>query len=367
MPHNPGNERIKRRYLSHLKETRGFGGAALDQIAKAFNRYEIYTKFRDFGAFHREQVKGFKNHLAQQKSLRTNETLSQATIYSTLQGLKAFFLWLSGQPGFRSKFSQGDWEYFNPSGVTTAIAKAHRPKRAPTLEQVRQVLRSMPSATEFELRDRAVVAFIALTGARAQAVTSFQLQHIDVDQRLVLQDARAVKTKFRKTFETWFFPVGEDIEQIVIDWVHYLKKQKLWGLDDPLFPATQVGPNLSHHFAATGLARKPWSDTGPIREIFKRAFGAADLPYSNPHSLRNTLTAFGNQVCKTWAERQAWAQNLGHESLTTTFGSYGKVAPHDQAKLVRNAGKTPIPHERYEELAELVVAKLRGDGLGRAG
>ena len=35
---------------------------------------------------------------------------------------------------------------------------------------------------------------------------------------------------------------------------------------------------------------------------------------------------------------QAWAQNLGHESLTTTFGSYGKVSPNEQGKLVRNAG-----------------------------
>jgi hypothetical protein len=42
---------------------------------------------------------------------------------------------------------------------------------------------------------------------------------------------------------------------------------------------------------------------------------------------------------KTWAAMQTWAQNPGHESPTTTFGSYGKVATHDQGELVRNAGK----------------------------
>jgi hypothetical protein len=47
----------------------------------------------------------------------------------------------------------------------------------------------------------------------------------------VEQDARQVKTKFRKTFATYFFPVGDDIRQIVTDWVHYLR---LSGLDDPL-------------------------------------------------------------------------------------------------------------------------------------
>jgi hypothetical protein len=31
--------------------------------------------------------------------------------------------------------------------------------------------------------------------------------------------------------------------------------------------------------------------------------------------------------------------NLGHESATTTFGSYGKVSSAEQGELVRNAGK----------------------------
>jgi hypothetical protein len=44
-----------------------------------------------------------------------------------------------------------------------------------------------------------------------------------------------VKTKFSKSFATWFFPVGEDIRRIVVDWVTYLRHEKLWGLDDPLF------------------------------------------------------------------------------------------------------------------------------------
>ena len=33
----------------------------------------------------------------------------------------------------------------------------------------------------------------------------------------VEQDAREVKTKFRKPFATYFFPVGDDIRQIVTD------------------------------------------------------------------------------------------------------------------------------------------------------
>ncbi len=44
----------------------------------------------------------------------------------------------------------------------------------------------------------------------------------------------SLKTKFRKTFATYFFPVGNDIRQMMTDWVHYLRIEKLWGLEDPI-------------------------------------------------------------------------------------------------------------------------------------
>lgn len=75
----------------------------------------------------------------------------------------------------------------------------------------------------------------------------------------------------------------------------------------------------------------------------RAAFESAGLPVPNPHSFRNALVALGREKCKTWAEMQAWAQNLGHESLTTTFGSYGKVGAHEQGALVRNAGRSDTP------------------------
>jgi site-specific recombinase XerD len=353
--HHPDNERIKRRYLTYLKEARGFSEESLDQVAMALHRYETYTKFRDFRTFHVEQVRAFKQHLRNQRSRRTGESLSHATIYSTLGSLKAFFMWVAGQPGFKSRFSFGDWDYFSPSGITASVAKAHRGSRAPTLDQIRRVLSAMPLDTEIHIRDRALIAFVILTGARDRAVASFRLRHLDLAQRWIAQDSRVVKTKFRKTFTTWFFPVGDDIEQIVAKWARFLIEEKLWGLDDPLFPATRVIVGATGHFEPAGLDRKQWSDAGPIRTIFKRAFEQAGLPYSNPHSFRNTLVALGRDVCKTWAEMQAWAQNLGHESLTTTFGCYGKIADHQQGELIRNAGKgASHDSDKLDRLLEMI-------------
>src|SRR5262249_15298907 len=94
-------------------------------------------------------------------------------------------------------------------------AKTHRDSHVPTLEQIRHVIRRMPAITEIERRDRALIAFTILTGARDGAIASLKLKHIDIDQRRVDQDARQVKTKFAKSFTTWFFPVGHDIREIV--------------------------------------------------------------------------------------------------------------------------------------------------------
>jgi hypothetical protein len=83
-----------------------------------------------------------------------------------------------------------------------------------------------------------------------------------------------------------FFPVGDHVRQIVVDWVGYLMKDKLWGPDDPVFPAKRVVVGAGRQFEAAGLDRKHWSNTTPIRAIFREAFTRAGLPYFNPHSFR---------------------------------------------------------------------------------
>jgi hypothetical protein len=80
------NERIKRRYLTFLKEAKRFSESSLDGVAKAIHRFESYTKFRDFRQFHIQQAIAFKADLAGQKRARTQAPLSKATLLSTLNG-----------------------------------------------------------------------------------------------------------------------------------------------------------------------------------------------------------------------------------------------------------------------------------------
>jgi integrase len=205
----------------------------------------------------------------------------------------------------------------------------------PTLEQIRHVVHAMTGTTDIERRDRALIAFTILAGARDGAIASFKLKHIDIDEGRIDQDARDVQTKFSKSFVTAFFPVGDDIRTVVVDWVNYLRRDKLWGLDDPLFPATKVTVGAGLRFEAVGLDRKHWSNAGPIRAIFKDAFASVGLPYFNPHSFRKTLALLGGRICKTPEEYKAWSQNLGHDHVLTTFSSYGDVSSYRQAEIIR--------------------------------
>jgi hypothetical protein len=165
--------------------------------------------------------------------------------------------------------------------------------------------------------------------------TSIKLKHVNCSAGSVEQDAREVQTKFSKTFTMYFFPVGEEIRQIVADWVGFLREEMLWGNDDPLFPATRIAVGPSRQFEAVGLGRTHWRSAARIRTIFRDSFARAGLPYFNPHSFRNTLVRLGQAVCQTPEEFKAWSQNLGHDKVLTTFLSYGQAESRRQGEIIR--------------------------------
>ena len=200
--HNTQNERIKRKYLAYLKEAQRYSEPSVDAAAKAISRFEEYNRFRDFKAFHFEQAVAFKRYLAETTAVRSGERLSKATLHATLTQLRKFFFWLPDQPGYK-RLRYSDSDYFNLSEKDTRIATAHREQRSPTLEQVKHAIQSIPAETEINLRNRALVAFVLLTGARDSAIASMKLKHVDPVTKSVFQDARDVKTKFAKTFTTY--------------------------------------------------------------------------------------------------------------------------------------------------------------------
>src|SRR5271156_5852572 len=278
---NAQNERIKRDYLRYLKGARGRSEASPDAGRKALARFEAYPGARDFKTFRREQAIGFKERLGETQGQRTGETLSLATQTVTLSALKEFFTWLAWQPGFKSKIHVPDIDYFSPSLRDSATAKAVKLRDFPSLEQVRAVIAAMPVETVIDRRNRALIAFAILTGMRDRAIVSLSLRHVDLSKSppLVRQEPDRVDTKFSKSIITYFFPLGSDLQDIVIRWIEELRTEHLFGLNDPVFPKTRVSLDDDKSFRAAGIEAVHWRDASPVRAIFQHAFAKAALPY----------------------------------------------------------------------------------------
>lgn len=363
---NAENERVKRDYIHWLRDAQGRNEATLDIAAAAIDRFQAHTGYRAFRTFRREQAISFKAHLAQRTNAATGKPLSKATLYGTLKAVQAFLEWLSREPGYRKAIRISDVAYFTLNRNDARIATATRERPAPSLEQVQHVLRLMPGQTALQRRDRALIAFILLTGMRDAAAISLTLKRVDMGRREVAQDARDVKTKAAKTFTSSFFPVGDDVEAFVRAWVDELRRDHLFGPDDPLFPATQMALNEAGLFTAHGFGRAPWTSASPVRAIFRKAFEAAGLPYYYPHSLRRTLMRLAYALELTPRELKAWSQSLGHDSPLTSFSSYGALSREEQGEVMTGIGaRRAIPNAETEAMVRDLVAVLARRKLDR--
>lgn len=338
---NPVSERLKRRYYHHLREAEGRAETTIDQAARALADYERFTVWKDFKRFRPEDAVGYRRSLLAGGGKRSAQLSSRATVHTKLVQVQRFFHWLSGQAGYKSRISSADVQCFSLSARDRKIARHRREKPTPTLEQVRQVIVSMPAASDIELRDRALVACTLLTGARAAALASLKLKHVRADRLGIEQDAREVRTKLGKSYPTFFFPVGEEVLGIFLGYVDHLREVLFWGEGDPLFPRGQLHVSEASKFEWVGLERAHWQTTDPVRAIFRRAFAAAGIPYFSPHSIRRTLVQLGQRCCTTPEQLKAWSQNLGHEEVLTSFTSYGAVPSQRQAELITNLSTEP--------------------------
>ena len=149
-----------------------------------------------------------------------------------------------------------------------------------------------------------------------------------------------MRTKFRKTFPTWFFPVGEDFVATVAEWKTELERRHDFGPGDPLFPKTNVAFGPKGEVMAPSLGRECWANAGPIRKVFKVACMNVGQRHFTPHSLRHTLTELADEFCVTPGDFKAWSQNLGHDGAMTTLTSYGTVPGHKQRALLARMAET---------------------------
>ena len=113
--------------------------------------------------FDQKQAIGFKANLS-------NCWLAQATVLSTINALKSFLGWLAMQAGYKTRIRLDDIEYLNLSDKFTRAAAAPKERPFPELAMIERVIATMPDQTPLQKRNRALIAFTAITGIRDGAV-----------------------------------------------------------------------------------------------------------------------------------------------------------------------------------------------------
>ena len=331
---NEENERIKRRYLRYLKAAKRKDASTVQKAADGILRFEASTKHASFKKFHIEQVIKFRERLEEELSKSTGKRLSKSTIASILAANKGFIFWLADQTGYKQRVRHSDADYFNMDAKGQRVASAIRETPYPSMEMARHAFNYMPEETEAERRNKALFAFFMLTGARDGAVASLRLKHINMIDKCVYQDARDVKTKNSKTITTFFLPVDTEYLDCFSAWVAYLKSEKLFGPDDPLFPPVAIKV-IDGGFKVAGFKRETYKNATAIREVIKLAFIRADLPPFTPHAFRKTLVKWADVQYPTREGFKAFSQNIGHSSVITTVSAYCPISIEQQGALIK--------------------------------
>jgi len=352
---NAKNERIKIAYTGSLEEYDGLAQSTIDGRLAALCRYEEATGNADFTSFSRELAISFKSVL-----LQTN--LVSATRLSAMNQVRAFFQWLANEGYLKSVKQKRAIGLLRLSRKDTRAGQASPPKSFASIADFKKIIARMPHKTPIERRNRALIAFTALSAARDGAIISLRLKHVDFDTREIMQHPDEVDTKNSKLIVTWFFPVGEEIENAVSEYVAYLREELGFSDDNPLFPKTLQTQDESDRFVWEGLTKEHWANAGPVRKIFKDAFMAAGFTYRSPHRVRNTLMAHAFDLGLSGKELKAWSQNLGHEHLLTSMNCYAKLSHEEQRRTILGIGHKPEDKNRPVTIADL-EALLGSSGL----
>lgn len=346
---NAQNERLKMEWAKGLAKE--WCVATVDQKLAAVAEYEAATDWQNFTDLSDDSVAEFI-------AATLKRDVSSKTRNATVKRVKHFFEWMVMAEYIKGKRAHGPICALKLSKKDRRAGRASKPRPPATLDQVRDTVLAMPKNTAIERRDRALMAFTILSGARDGALITMKLKHVDLADRQVFQHPDEVATKGSAHIFTWFFPVGQAMIDEVADYIAYLRDDLGFGDNDPLFAATAMGHDENDQFCPAGLTKRHWASTQPVRDIYRAAFKSQGLPYFNPHSIRKTLMAYAYELGLTGEELKAWSQNLGHDKLDTSINSYGKVS-HDRQRAAILGLHKERPALAFDPDAPLTLRSLQ--------
>lgn len=354
------NERIKREFISYLKEVEGATEATIDSYLRAINKFEVVTEFMDLSKFNKHSAIKYKEKI---RGLEwRGEPISILTIRTYLIHTLKFFKWLSIQPGYKNKVNSNDVNYLKPSNSEEIQAYKPRKNKYPDLEYVISLCKSIKPETEIDLRDRALISFLFLTPIRIDAAISLPLGCVDEESLVVIQDPQKnVRTKFSKYIVSTVFPFDDYLLKNIREWIHHLR-EKGFSDTDPLFPNSK--PEFESHIMAykkpTEVSCEYWANSNPVRTMLRKRSESAGLPYYSPHRFRDGTLKHALAYVEDGIQMKAISQSFGHEHIATSMMNYGNLDESDLVKTIKemNFNTRPVSNnELLNEFRKLISEK----------
>lgn len=331
------NSKYQYRYIRYLREAKGRKEGTIKKAEDALRRWFAFTKNKTIKAkLSNVKITDFKQEL---RKVRPNgRRLSPGSIFDVLLQVKSFFEWLSQQPGFKSLINASDLAYFSPNREEMEYRKYHNRKKYPTLQQVKLLIKSIPPDAIISRRDRSFIAFLLLSGIRADAAVSLTLGNFDRELMMVDQNPRdGVRTKFSKRIKTVLMPFDEELYQIVGNWYDELIELG-FGFDDPLFPKAKTAVE-GISFVPSGELSRGYISASQMRKVISEHCQTADLPNFSPHSFRHACVKLAMDLAKDGRSIKAISKNLGHNSAIHIIDTYGQMTDMDLMQIIKSLGE----------------------------
>ena len=336
------NELVKRKFYNWLKSSKEFSDVSVDRYENSIWLWEDFSNKADFSNFNMTKAEEFRDWLKNKKKNNSQKTISLSYCYDNLRHLQVFFEWLFNQPDYKSKTKQAAIVNLNLTKKERREATQPRTIKLPTLGEIKKVIDNLNGKTEVEMRDRALFSFAFITGARISAIRTLPIKSFDRKNLVIYQDpAMGVETKGSKRIITALIPFeyNEPLSHF-LDWVGYLEKERGFGPDDPIFPATKIanGKDNFSYYSTGEVEAKFLKTSTSLRQIFKKRFEQVSGEYYHPHTFRHFFVKEVSRLAMTEEQKKALSQNLGHAHVGTTFGSYGygKIDDRRQIEIIKN-------------------------------
>ena len=348
------NYLLVRRYLQDLEEIYQLSGSSLGRYRFHLRHLLLWAGESPFQQAAKLRPT-FPSYVSNIPGRQGEAPLASVTQKKIIESGKRFFIWArQNHPKEFDSLSVAWLESLRPPRVRHTSDE----HEYVSLEEVLQLIAIPHEEDDLALlRDKAAVAMLFLSGARASAFTTLPISAVDLPDRTLRQwPDLGVATKNGKRATTFLLPIPE-----------LLAVAQIWDqIVRPKLPAT--APWYAPISARWGSQLLEESEPGKNRhqaldKRLRRLFDLAGLPYKSAHKFRHGHAVYGLLKAQTMADYKAVSMNLMHHDIKITDSIYAPILSEEVKERI--AGLTASPPSQPETEYDGLLSQLSNADLSK--